>query len=140
MHHPGFAVALVLLAPALVNGTRAPLLPSRAQGHGVDGAALYAEHCSRCHDLGLLRAPSRRVLRDLSPDRIVASLENGTMRTQGAERTPEERRAIAAFLTGKAVGDTPAPAPPRMCSSAPRLTMNGPQWNGWGLSLANDRH
>ena len=105
-----------------------------------DGGALYARNCARCHDLGLPRTPTRHVLSGLAPERIVAALESGTMRTQGAERTPEERRAIAAFLTGKAVGDTPAPPPLRMCatSAAPAAT-NAPQWNGWGLSPANDR-
>jgi hypothetical protein len=39
------------------------------------------------------------------------------MRTQGAERTAAEKRAIAAFLTGKSVGDSPAPPPPKMCST-----------------------
>jgi polyvinyl alcohol dehydrogenase (cytochrome) len=140
MQLAGWVFALVLLASAAMNGPRAPLWQPRAQGPGVDGAALYAQHCSRCHDLGLLRAPTRRVLREFAPERIVASLENGTMRTQGGERTAEERRAIAAFLTGKAVGDTPAPPPLRMCSSVPSLAVNAPQWNGWGLSLANDRH
>ncbi|PYQ76148.1 MAG: hypothetical protein DMG01_17535, partial [Acidobacteria bacterium] len=105
-----------------------------------DGGALYARNCARCHDLGLPRTPTRHVLSGLAPERMVAALESGTMRTQGAERTPEERRAIAAFLTGKAVGDTPAPPPLRMCatSAAPAAT-NAPQWNGWGLSPANDR-
>ncbi len=135
--------AFLLLAPELTNDveiTHAAVRQPQAKSSGAEGGALYAQHCSRCHDLGLLRAPTRRVLRELSPERILASLENGTMRTQGAERTPEERRAIAAFLTGKAVGETPPPPPLRMCSSTASVDMSTRQWNGWGLSLANDRH
>src|SRR5262245_5115460 len=82
-----------------------------------DGGALYAQHCGRCHDLGLPRTPSRSVLRGLPPEQIVSALESGTMRAQGAERTAPERRAIASFLTGKAVGDTPPPPPLRMCAA-----------------------
>src|SRR5262249_15634303 len=55
------------------------------------------------------------------------------------DRTAGERRAIAAFLTGKAVGDIPAPPPLRMCSNPAPIATTGPQWNGWGVSLANDR-
>jgi hypothetical protein len=83
MHCAGWIFALVLLASVVMNGTRAPLWQPSAQGLGVDGAALYAQHCSRWHDLGLLRAPTRRVLRELASERILASLENGTMRTPG---------------------------------------------------------
>jgi polyvinyl alcohol dehydrogenase (cytochrome) len=107
---------------------------------GQDGASLYAQHCGRCHDAGLPRTPSRRVLTGLAPERIVAALDTGTMRTQGAQRTEEERRAIAAFLAGKAVGETPAPQTLRMCTSQASTSALGPRWNGWGLTLANDRY
>jgi polyvinyl alcohol dehydrogenase (cytochrome) len=111
-------------------------VPAAAQ----DGASLYAQHCGRCHDLGLPRTPSRHALSELAPERVVTALESGTMRTQGAERTPEERRAIAAFLTGKAVGDTPPPPALRMCpGGAGPLSPGAAQWNGWGVTLANDR-
>ena len=99
--------------------------------HAQDGAGLHAEHCSRCHDGGLPRVPARRVLSGLEPERILASLETGTMRTQGAERTAGEKRAIAAFLTGKTIGDSPAPPAPKMCSTTPPADTS---WNGWGVS------
>jgi polyvinyl alcohol dehydrogenase (cytochrome) len=104
--------------------------------HAQDGAGLYAQHCSRCHDGGLPRVPGRRVLSGLEPERILASLETGTMRTQGAERTAGEKRAIAAFLTGKTVGDSPAPPPPKMCATTPPADTS---WNGWGVSVTNAR-
>jgi polyvinyl alcohol dehydrogenase (cytochrome) len=115
------------------------LVIGTASAWAQDGGALYAQHGSRCHDIAIPRTPGRRVLSGLEPDRIVSALESGTMRAQGADRTADERRAIAAFLTGKRVGDTPAPAPLRMCANPAPVSMSGPQWNGWGLSLANDR-
>ena len=105
--------------------------------HAQDGAGLYAQHCSQCHDGGLPRVPGRRVLSGMEPERILASLETGTMRTQGAQRTATEKRAIAAFLTGKTVGDSPAPPAPKMCSSPPPAADTG--WNGWGVTLGNAR-
>jgi cytochrome c5 len=58
-----------------------------APARGQDGPSLYASHCSRCHDSGIPRAPSRRVLTAMTPERIMSALEAGSMRTQGAQRT-----------------------------------------------------
>ncbi|MBI3401209.1 MAG: PQQ-binding-like beta-propeller repeat protein [Acidobacteria bacterium] len=105
-----------------------------------DGGALYAQYCARCHDAGQPRTPARLALTQLAPEAIVAALETGSMRVQGAERTAAERRALAAFLSGKAIGETPAPPPLKMCAApAPAASANAPNWSGWGLSLANDR-
>src|SRR5262245_38268006 len=113
------------------------IMSSATLAHAQDGAGLYARHCTQCHDSGLPRVPTRRVLSGMEPERILAALETGTMRTQGAQRSAAEKRAIAAFLTGKTVGDSPAPPPPKMCSSpAPAV---GTGWDGWGVSLANAR-
>ena len=65
--------------------TAASAYAQARQDTGADGGALYARHCARCHDLGLPRTPTRRVLSGLAPEQIVASLDSGTMRTQGAE-------------------------------------------------------
>ncbi len=127
MRHAWCVLVIVLIA-----------VPARSQA-GQDGSALYAQHCGRCHDGGLPRTPPRRALTTMTPERIVAALETGTMRTQGAQRTVEERRAIAAFLTGTAVGDTPAPPPLKMCGARTPAAAGGAAWNGWGTSLANDR-
>jgi polyvinyl alcohol dehydrogenase (cytochrome) len=123
MRHAGCVLVLVLFA---------------ASARGQDGAGLYAQRCAQCHDTGLPRTPTRRVLNGLAPERILSALETGTMRTQGAQLTAEERRAIAAFLTGKPVGDTPAPPPLKTCSTT--LSGTGAStWNGWGVTLSNDR-
>ena len=115
------------------------LLLSAASVHAQDGAALYSQFCAGCHDRGLARTPSRRTLSELDPQRIVTALETGTMRLQGADRPPAERRAIAAFLTGKAVGDVPAPTPLRMCRTAAPRVSGVSQWKGWGTTPGNDR-
>ena len=81
-------------ALACVWGVIGAAAPTLAQ----DGPSLYGQYCSRCHDGGIVRAPSRWVISQLTPERIVAALDTGTMRVQGAERTPAERRAIMALL------------------------------------------
>src|SRR6266850_1179886 len=83
----------------IVIGVAAPA-PALAQ----DGAVLYGQYCGVCHDGGVVRAPARRVLSEMTPERIVASLETGLMRAQGSTLNDDQRRAIAVFLTGKPLG------------------------------------
>ena len=71
-----------------------------------DGAAVYQKNCAACHDSG--RAPSREGLKQLSPERILLTLESGTMMIIGSRRTASERRALAEFLSAKAFGTEPA--------------------------------
>src|SRR5437899_2712475 len=107
-----------------------------------DGSELYAMHCTRCHDSGMPRVPSRTAVAQLAPERIVAALETGTMREQGAALNDAERRAIAVFVTGRALGSlAPPPSPPRCADAATPLSMRptDPSWNAWGAGSANNR-
>src|SRR3989441_9024733 len=58
--------------------------PLAAQTGSGDGPSLYAAHCTRCHDGGSPRVPSRTTIAQLTPERVVVALETGTMHTQGA--------------------------------------------------------
>jgi polyvinyl alcohol dehydrogenase (cytochrome) len=109
-----------------------------APAFAQDGGALYAQHCAQCHDAGQPRTPARLALTQLAPDAIVAALETGSMRAQGADRTPAERRALAVFLSGKAIGDTASTALKMCASPAPAAAVSG-HWSAWGGSLGNDR-
>jgi polyvinyl alcohol dehydrogenase (cytochrome) len=118
------------------------LLLLAAPGLAQDGAALYGQFCGQCHDGGFARAPARRALGEMTPERIVASLESGAMRVQGAERTADERRAMAVFLSGKPLGSmTPPVTAPRCTRPAPSFTA-APRsaWNGWSVTPTNDRY
>jgi polyvinyl alcohol dehydrogenase (cytochrome) len=75
-----------------------------------EGAALYMKYCAACHDNAVGRTPSRATLKLLTRDRIQQALETGVMRAQGAERTAEERQAIAAFLGNQTVGTEAPPS------------------------------
>src|SRR3954464_14379714 len=88
-------------------------------GFGEEGAALYTERCASCHEGGqVARAPSRDVIAALSAERIVSTLETGTMRVQGETLTAEQRRAIARYLSTAAPPATP---------SAPTTAAAGPR-------------
>src|SRR2546426_9390234 len=96
-------------------------VPALAQ----DGAALYGQYCSVCHDSGVVRAPARRALGEMMPERIVASLETGLMRAQGAALN-DQRRAIAVFLSGKPLGSMTAPVTAPRCARAPAAFSSAP--------------
>jgi polyvinyl alcohol dehydrogenase (cytochrome) len=112
--------------------------PATAQ----DGAALYAAHCSICHDGGVVRAPARRALAEMTAEHVLAALETGTMRAQAAERSAEERRAIAVFVSGKPLGSmTPPQTAPRCTSAAAAFTASPRSaWTGWSAASTNDRY
>jgi len=108
-----------------------------------DGETIYAQVCASCHAGGLDRAPSFDALRSMSPERVLAALETGPMISMTAARTAAERRAVAEFITGKALGqalDT-TPTPQAMCATAGRFSnpLAGPRWNGWGVNTSNTR-
>src|ERR1700687_2704047 len=75
----------------------------------VTPEVLYKQHCALGHDApGPTRAPALSVMRQMSPETIVNSLEGGLMKQQGAALAGAERRSLAEWLTGKAIGNAAA--------------------------------
>jgi polyvinyl alcohol dehydrogenase (cytochrome) len=107
-----------------------------------DAAALYRDSCASCHDTGANRAPTRDSLRLMTPDRVLAALEGGAMTSMANRRSPQDRRALAEFVTGKSFAqplDT-KPSAKAMCTGVPSAFNNdGPSWNGWGVNTSNTR-
>ena len=91
-----------------------------AQNRAPDGAALYQQYCSSCHDNGAARAPDREQLRAMLPARVLDALETGQMISMATGRSAVERRAIAEFVTGKTLADAPpsTPTAQAMCAGA----------------------
>jgi polyvinyl alcohol dehydrogenase (cytochrome) len=114
-----------------------------------DGAALFKSYCASCHEDGTngdSRVPGRDVLGKLTPEQILQTLERGAMKTQAAERSRAQRRALAEYVSGKQFSaDLPNPIPKSaFCSStsaagSSRDLLTGPAWNGWGVTITNSR-
>ena len=77
--------------------TIAAVLAAASASAAQDGPSLYTTHCTRCHDGGSPRVPSRTMLAQLAPERIVAALGTGTMREQGAPLSDDQRRFLEQF-------------------------------------------
>ena len=118
-------------------------IPAFAQ---QSGAALYAQHCAQCHDTGDQqgRAPTRNAMQSMAFEHVLATMTSGSMASMARERTDDERKAIAAFVTGKIPSSQAAATAGTSGNCAQRsLTfagaLDGPRWNGWGVDLNNSR-
>jgi polyvinyl alcohol dehydrogenase (cytochrome) len=113
-------------------------VPSATQRNG---AALYSQYCSQCHDAADSRAPSRSVLQSMAVEQVLRTLSTGSMASIAQERTNAERMAIASFV-GKGSEAPTAAADISNCAQSPvgfHLRLDGPRWNGWGADLSNSR-
>jgi polyvinyl alcohol dehydrogenase (cytochrome) len=119
------------------------LVPALAQ---QSGAVLYAQHCAQCHDSGdqQSRAPGRGSLQSMTFEHVLATITSGSMGPMAKERTEDERKAIAAFVTGKILTDQTrmtAGATGDCASRPPTFSgaLDGPRWIGWGVDIKNSR-
>jgi polyvinyl alcohol dehydrogenase (cytochrome) len=120
-----------------------PCFPAFAQ---QNGAVLYAQHCAQCHESGDQqgRAPGRTLMQSMAFEHVLAAITSGSMAPIAKERTDDERKAIASFVTGKnpAAQATAGAGPSGDCvGRSPTFTgaLDGPRWNGWGADINNSR-
>lgn len=107
-----------------------------------DGAAIFVRDCAACHDGATgSRAPSPDVLKRRSPEAILAALTAGGMRPQGGRLSGAERRAVAEYLSGRALGSDITGATLGRCTASTPLAdpASSPAWPGWSPTVANTR-
>jgi polyvinyl alcohol dehydrogenase (cytochrome) len=100
--------------------------------------SIFEQNCALCRNNPATRAPTRSSLHAMLPAFIVEALTNGIVKTQGAALSPEQRVALAEFLTGRKIG-AEAPMAGRCISSPGPLSIDGPTFNGWGANIENWR-
>ena len=130
----GSGFAALMLACAATVSAQAP-----------DGAAVYKDNCSTCHDAPTGRTPSKDALKDRTPEAILNTMANGTMQMQAMQLSTAERRAVAEYLSGKPFGAAGAGSAPNagMCAAKPPALANvaaQPNWNGFGVDTSNSRY
>lgn len=129
-------------APAITATALAALVLITAPAAAQDGASIFQARCATCHtSSGDPRVPTAGSLRQRAPESIVEALTTGIMRQQGAELGPAERRAVAEYLSGRAVASGPsADASLGRCPTQPRFDAGaGVLWGGWGPEPSNTR-
>jgi polyvinyl alcohol dehydrogenase (cytochrome) len=106
-----------------------------------DGAKLFADHCSACHDHPTGRIPPRYVLNRLWPDQVVTALTAGPMRQQAAGLSKDDIGALVFYITRKQAGGAEPDPKANLCTKpAAPIDLKAPGWNGWGPNLENTRY
>lgn len=110
------------------------------------GQVVFGRYCASCHDnpATTTRAPDRRTLMKLTPEKVYAAVTTGSMTVPAKDLTDEQRRAVAEYLGGRPLdlSDTgSAEKMPNRCTSNPPF--DGPagsaSWNGWSSDSSNTR-
>ena len=114
-------------------------LCASASAAELSGEAVYATKCASCHDQTGARIPSRAALMNLSPARILRTLDFGAMMSIAYPMRRDEREAVARFL-GQGAEDPPPPAS-AFCKAGLTI-MSGDErnsWAGWSPDASNAR-
>jgi polyvinyl alcohol dehydrogenase (cytochrome) len=142
---------LLFLATAFIQASpQAPqAAPPGGRGRGVPGTesgfATFQTRCSSCHGDPLVdRAPSREAIREMTTERIYASLTTGSMQTQAEGLSDIQKQRLAEFMSSRPLGSAKsgdAKAMANQCRTNPAMTdpAASPSWNGWGNDLGNTR-
>jgi polyvinyl alcohol dehydrogenase (cytochrome) len=146
-------LAVIVVAMSPVATVERPDAQGRAAVDVADGRALFDQRCASCHSGAAdSRAPALDALRTRSPQAVVESLVNGSMRVQGARLSGPERRSIAEYVTGRRLSADVSGAAAGRCGIQPRsqaieAISGGPatapppggRWSGWSPTITNAR-
>jgi len=121
------AVSGVLAAPAV-------------QAAQASGETVYGKYCTTCHDATDGRAPTRAALKQMSPARILRTLDFGLMMSIAYPIRREDREAVAKFLGG-AADEAPIPREAFCKADHPIMpAVSQANWNGWSPGQTNMRY
>lgn len=106
----------------------------------AEGAAIYANKCASCHEVGTAPLFNHYILKTMSPDYILYALRSGAMREIAAKMPFPQRVAVAEYLTSKRAGSSrPTNPSAGQCTEPTSSDFSGPEWNGWGVDMDNSR-
>jgi polyvinyl alcohol dehydrogenase (cytochrome) len=141
----GGALALTcsaLTCGVLICNAQVPAPPQRL---GTEfGISAFERECIKCHgSTSADKAPSPAAIRQMAPERIYAAITTGSMQTQAANLSDEQKRRLAEFMGGKPLGSAAlgdAAKMPNRCAAAPLADPSkSASWNGWGVDAQNTR-
>lgn len=103
-----------------------------------DGAYLFQTHCASCHQpFNPVRAPWPTTLRLMPRSSILTVIESGKMQMQAADLSHQQRVALSDYLGVAKTTQNAGQGNP--CGPNVPAMSHSPQWNGWGVDLANSR-
>ena len=104
------------------------------------GEGVYAKVCANCHGTESSHAPPIEALRSMSAQRILNTLDFGSMMSVTGMLTRAEREAVSSYL-GSASPARKLSAS-AFCADRKVTVANAPKvaWNGWSPSASNTRY
>ena len=109
------------------------------------GFAVFQTRCMSCHgNPNVSQAPAPSAIRQMSPERIYAALTTGPMKVQGDALSDDQKRMLAAFMSGRPLGALASGDAKDMqgrCMSNPAMAKpsRSLDWNGWSPTQDNAR-
>ncbi len=134
------ALLLPLLAVSAASAPAVATDPPAAADPSAQGAALWAERCSACHDHAQDRIPPKLLIATTrAPEDIIDTLTLGVMRPQASGLTDEQIKSIAVYLTTKQPVPRAAPDA-NLCKSPANPQLTPHDWRSWGGDLTSSRY
>ena len=103
----------------------------------LPGGPLYAQHCAQCHDGSVAKAPHTSFLEMMTPDAVLAAMNDGIMAPQAAALSDAQRIHVAEYVTLARVGSAKT-AEPNWCEDRNLNAARTPQPLGWGHDTARN--
>ena len=111
----GMTLLVIIFAFRINSGTKEKIVQSsknfqQLTNPGDTGKKIFFASCYICHkDSAASLAPGLTIMSAMTPRAILASLNNGKMRQQGANLSEEERKAVAEWITKTKLKQTTFP-------------------------------
>lgn len=102
------------------------------------GESLYQKNCAACHNGRVSKAPPLSMMATFSTSSVLRAMNEGIMQTQAAALKPNERLAVAEFMTGKPLDSVALVSAPACKQNEVDLS-EAPRVAGWGVDLGNRR-
>lgn len=103
-----------------------------------DGAKVFAQYCATCHKQGSNSgATSPDILRQMTRQDIVRTLQTGVMKPEGSRLTAAQQLAVADYL-GTSQPEV-AQSLGSICREDPDPPAPDWNWSGWGADTSNTR-
>lgn len=132
-------IAIVSVVLGVSCAQESDIVPADVMAETQAGGILFENKCANCHDGAIPKAPRMEDLQLLSEEAIVASLQTGMMRVQGASLSPEQHAQIAAYITVGNGAQDEMIAEAGMCGGSVDTSYAGLSVADWGFGLENLR-
>lgn len=113
--------------------------------YGQNAEELFNTRCAACHvdpdPATNPHTPPLEAMRSFTPVSVYAAMKDGLMQPQAAGLSDESLRSLAAWITGREVGEMNLQITAKLCEDNPPLQdpASAPRWNGWGPDVSNTR-